>query len=276
MQKQYPSKLMLFGEYAVIAGGEGLAIPWPDFFARWVEEKDTPSEYKQHLLRFAAWLEAEGFDASLEVAQLHNDLQNGLDMASNIPIGYGVGSSGAVVAAVYDRYARNPIPHTQLPALKQALASMENFFHATSSGLDPLVCYLQKPIHILGDTIHILENALPIELLHMHLLDCGHARSTHALVSSFRTRMQEPEFQHAMQEYVQLSNSCIHALLLGDSTTLCAQMRKLSAWQFAHFDFAIPQNLRAEWEDALVCGAHYYKLCGAGGGGFMLVCAPCS
>ena len=266
---------MLFGEYGVIAGGEGLAIPWPDFFACWVEEIELSSAYKPHLQQFASWLAEQGFDAALDVAQLQHDLQHGIDMASNIPIGYGVGSSGAVVAAVYDRYVRAPISLDDLPALRNMLASMENFFHATSSGLDPLVCYVQKPVHIIGDSIRVIESPLPLELLNMRLLDCGNARSTHALVSVFRERMQNAVFRDAMQEYVHLSNSCIHALLLGDAANLCTQMRHLSAWQLQYFDFAIPEHMRTEWQEALETGSHFYKLCGAGGGGFMLVCAPC-
>jgi mevalonate kinase len=45
MQELYPSKLMIFGEYAVLAGGEGLAIPWDDFVLVWIEDAETPSAF---------------------------------------------------------------------------------------------------------------------------------------------------------------------------------------------------------------------------------------
>lgn len=271
MRDLYPSKLMLFGEYAVIAGGEGFAIPWDDFVLVWVEESNTPSDYHPHLMRFAAWLSENGFGAELDTEKFALDLQQGLDVASNIPIGYGVGSSGAVVAAVYDRYAFQKIPLTELARLKDMLASMENFFHATSSGLDPLVCYVQQPIHITPDEIIMLNTPVDWKPLTMHLLDCGNERSTQHLVTQFKSRMQDADMQLAMRDYVQYSNACIHALLAGDTDALKKNLHALSQWQFTYFDFAIPQHLREEWQQANTFESCFYKLCGAGGGGFMLV-----
>ena len=37
--------------------------------------------------------------------RLDADLEKGMYFDSSIPMGYGVGSSGAIVAAIYDRYA---------------------------------------------------------------------------------------------------------------------------------------------------------------------------
>lgn len=270
MQELYPSKLMIFGEYAVLAGGEGLAIPWDDFVLVWIEDAETPSAFYPHLVRFAQWLGEQGFDTIIDVAAFQSALQNGLDVASTIPIGYGVGSSGAVVAAVYDRFARTKIPVTEIELLKQTLASMENFFHSTSSGLDPLVCYQQKPVHITPNGIHILDE-VDLDILHMQLLDCGVERSTQTLVDAFRARMQTAEMQEALQHYIQLSNACIHALLQKDAQALVTPLRQLSQWQWQYFDFAIPPHLRNEWAEANTHQTAIYKLCGAGGGGFMLV-----
>ena len=61
---------------------------------------------------------------------------------SSIPQGYGVGSSGALVAAIYDQYALNKITvlenltKDKLVQLKQSLQQW-NLFHGKSSGLDP-------------------------------------------------------------------------------------------------------------------------------------------
>jgi hypothetical protein len=71
----YPSKLMLFGEYAVIAGGEGLAIPYPTFSAQWKFNTSSPSEYKPHLEHFLVWLKANNFDSILQLSVFENDLQ---------------------------------------------------------------------------------------------------------------------------------------------------------------------------------------------------------
>ena len=41
--------------------------------------------------------------------QLLKDVNGGMYFDSSIPQGYGVGSSGALVAALYDKYANNKI-----------------------------------------------------------------------------------------------------------------------------------------------------------------------
>ena len=73
---------------------------------------------------------------------------------SSIPQGYGVGSSGAIVAAFYDKYAQNKITvlenltREKLLKLKTIFSEMESYFHGKSSGLDPLNSYLSLPILI--------------------------------------------------------------------------------------------------------------------------------
>ena len=77
---------------------------------------------------------------------------------SSIPQGYGVGSSGALVASIYDQYAADKITvlenltRDKLLKLKQIFALMESFFHGKSSGLDPLNSYLSLPILINSKT----------------------------------------------------------------------------------------------------------------------------
>jgi len=88
---------------------------------------------------------------------------------SSIPQGYGVGSSGALVAAIYDTYAIDKIEATEtltrdkLLRLKEIFSLMESFFHGKSSGLDPLNSYLSIPIlMILEDNYKAIQNSLNI------------------------------------------------------------------------------------------------------------------
>ena len=77
---------------------------------------------------------------------------------SSIPQGYGVGSSGALVASIYDQYAADKITilenltRDKLLNLKAIFSLMESFFHGKSSGLDPLNSYLSLPILINSKT----------------------------------------------------------------------------------------------------------------------------
>lgn len=269
----YPSKLMLFGEYAVIAGGEGLAIPYPTFSAQWIMNTNSSSEYKPHLIRFLEWLKENNFDSLLQLSVFENDLQHGLDMASNVPVGYGVGSSGVVVAAIYDKYVIQR--ETDIQTLKQILASMENYFHATSSGLDPLVCYLNKAVHVKPNSIDIATSNFQPEKIRLGLIDCGNARSTQQLVTVFKEKMLNETFASIMQDYIHLSNTCIKAWLTNDEQLLITHLKLLSALQLQYFGFAIPEKQRKEWKNKLDSNTGYMKLCGAGGGGFLINFATC-
>lgn len=270
MAANYPSKVMLFGEYAILSGGEALAIPWPAFSAQWTMDAKFPSEYQPHLQRFADWLLENNFRHLLDVDAFRLALEGGLDLDSNIPVGYGVGSSGAVVAAVYDRYSMHPHGADSIAQLREDLSAMENFFHSKSSGIDPLVCLLQKPVHIKGDMISVITDPLLSDAFYIELINCGSARFTHALVENFQQRCTDDAFRNTLQEYLDHSNACIRAWLLQDITALYKSAVKLSAWQLQNFDFAIPEYIKLEWRNALKDTRTVFKLCGAGGGGFVL------
>ena len=99
----------------------------------------------------------ETLDEELVVFDLNTlkaDVNSGMYFDSSIPQGYGVGSSGALVAAIYDKYAHDKITvlenltREKLLKLKTIFSEMESFFHGKSSGLDPLNSYLSIPILI--------------------------------------------------------------------------------------------------------------------------------
>ena len=85
---------------------------------------------------------------SFDIEKLKSAIEAGLYFDSSIPQGYGVGSSGALVAAIYDKYASDKITilenltREKLLILKSIFSKMESFFHGKSSGLDPLNSYL--------------------------------------------------------------------------------------------------------------------------------------
>ena len=70
---------------------------------------------------------------TFDLASLQNDVNNGMYFDSSIPQGYGVGSSGALVAAIYDKYANNKITvlenltREKLLQLKTIFSQMESF-----------------------------------------------------------------------------------------------------------------------------------------------------
>ncbi len=171
----YPAKLLLFGEYAVLDGGVGLACSWPSRGARWVapleaagqgtpdhgksdhaltdhvhlgpepRDPEGPDTRREQLNAFVAWLDTQPElvqRCGLDLARLKADLDAGWWLAGDLPAGYGVGSSGVAVAGLVDRYADwNAVGSAEMQA---RFAALEAHFHGQSSGLDPLVSYLGR------------------------------------------------------------------------------------------------------------------------------------
>ena len=145
--KRYHGKLILFGEYSMIFGSEALLIPYYSAFGEWSSVINRPSERgfesNASIRKFYDYLRDHEEFRILDLRRFDMELNAGLFFDSTIPLGYGVGSSGALVAAIYDRYKLIEI--NDIPKLKEFLAKMESFFHGSSSGMDPLQCYLGKP-----------------------------------------------------------------------------------------------------------------------------------
>ena len=99
------SKILLFGEYGIIKDSKGLSIPY-NFYngALKIDEHHTVTTHTSNanLKRFVAYLEElqekKPLLVSFDFERLKTDVQNGLYFDSSIPQGYGVGSSGALVA----------------------------------------------------------------------------------------------------------------------------------------------------------------------------------
>lgn len=285
-EKLYHAKILLFGEYGIIKDSMGLSIPY-DFYKGALVSSDSPGETAQesgrHIRQFCQYLETLNadptFKAKIDTDSLKKDLDDGLYFDSSIPLGYGVGSSGALVAAIYERYAVDRISpegiSTQdILSLKEALGRMESFFHGHSSGLDPLICYMNLPILVRPqgniDTVGIpdsnTEGAGAI-----FLLDSGMQHSTGDLINVFFEKMKNEGFRKMLrEEFNALNDACIQAFIDGRKANLMENVRALSRVVFTHFSPMIPRGLKKIWLDGLESDTYYLKLCGAGGGGFVL------
>ncbi|PHN03274.1 mevalonate kinase family protein [Flavilitoribacter nigricans] len=271
--KKYASKLLLFGEYTIINGSRALAIPYERFAGHWAQAA-MPDD---RLLAFAEYLEQQAhLRASLDVPAFRHALNENLFFDSNIPIGYGLGSSGALCAAVYDRFAVAPIGRqevAQFAALRQQFALMESHFHGSSSGTDPLICYLGYPVVIRAegaiDRVDLPNlQDLPFPFF---LLDTGLPRSTGPLVNTYLANCEKADYAERISRTLTPEvNALIEAFLTGNWQKVGEGMRTVSVFQYEHFSEMIPSDLRAVWQQGLDSGAYTLKLCGAGGGGFLL------
>ncbi|MFN8304260.1 MAG: hypothetical protein U0U46_17365 [Saprospiraceae bacterium] len=275
--RSYSAKLLLFGEHVLLLGAPALAVPVPALSGFWDwRSPDTPlSETDMQLLEFSySPLAREVREIDWEAFE--NDLGLGLFFNSNIPTGYGLGSSGALVAAVYDRYAlsKNDDP----VELKRIFSAMERYFHGESSGIDPLTSYLDLPLTVRDiGTVTVAQTALwkprpPV----VFLLDSQLPRRTGPMVQWFREQSAEPAFFNAMKaEYLPALEAAIAAWQLGDLRGFEQALALVSRFQLDNMQPLIPPSLLDLWRHATERSQGiYFKLCGAGGGGYLLGFAP--
>lgn len=281
------SKILLFGEYGIIKDSKGLSIPY-NFFkgALKIDEHHTISTHKsnQNLKRFSAFLEklqSENKDlVSFDIDTLKADVEKGLYFDSSIPQGYGVGSSGALVAAIYDKYASDKITilenltREKLLKLKDIFGAMESFFHGKSSGLDPLNSYLSLPI-LINSKDNIEPAGIPSQPTDgkgaVFLLDSGITGETAPMVQIFMESMKKEGFRKMLKtQFVKHTDACVEDFLEGDIKSLFSNMKQLSKIVLDNFKPMIPKEFHTLWKKGIDTNAYFLKLCGSGGGGYML------
>ena len=281
------SKILLFGEYGIIKDSKGLSIPY-NFYngALKIDESRTKThqESNQNLERFSSYLENLQTDnaklVSFDITKLKKDIEKGLYFDSSIPQGYGVGSSGALVAAIYDKYASDKITvlenltREKLLKLKTIFSRMESFFHGKSSGLDPLNSYLSLPI-LINSKDHIEPAGIPSQLRDgkgaIFLLDSGKTGETAPMVQLFMEKMKEEGFRKMVKnQFVKHTDACVSDFLQGNINSLFSNVKKLSKVVLDNFKPMIPNEFHTLWKKGIETNTYYLKLCGSGGGGYML------
>ncbi len=154
---------------------------------------------------------------------------------------------------------------------------MESFFHGKSSGIDPLICYLNLPLLIRSETdISII--GLPKKNKGegaVFLLNSGVPRKTSSMIEFFFGKLKHDKFKKILrEEFIKYNEKCIESFLKKDFKILLKNVKKLSTWVFHHFRPMIPKNFRKIWKEGIFNNIHYLKLCGSGGGGFILGFTP--
>ena len=276
------AKILLFGEYGIIKDSKGLSIPYN--FYRGALKLNAPATFEdshEKLKLFCAHLKTISTDIVLfNWERLESDLSQKMYFDSSIPQGYGVGSSGALVAAIYDQYALNKITvlenltKDKLVQLKTVFAAMESFFHGKSSGLDPLNSYLSLPL-LINSKNSIEPTGIPSQNPEgkgaVFLLDSGIVGETAPMVSIFMQNMEQESFRLMMKDqFIKYTDQCIEDFLHGNLRSLFTHTKKLSHLVLNNFKPMIPEKFHALWKKGLETNDYYLKLCGSGGGGYIL------
>ena len=285
------AKIMLFGEYSVIWDSMALTIPYSHFTGelQFINQEqytnyELATESNKHLGEFFNYLKnsdkKSGFSEKLDLESFEKDIREGLYFESNIPQGYGIGSSGALVAAIYDHYGfnnqkrRQILTGPEIAALKSLFAKMESYFHGISSGLDPLLCYIRQPL-LIRSKLQIETVKIPRDKLATHssifLVDTGTLGKTGPLVSLFTEKCEKDEYLNQVRNvFIPANNGCIETLLNGDINQFFTHLTELSAYQFLYLQEMIPEKMKPVWQAGLHRDDFKLKLCGSGGGGFLL------
>mgnify|MGYP000604223013 CR=1 FL=1 len=277
------AKILLFGEYGIIKDSKGLAIPFNAYRGALKSSNDlkgTAQDSNSNLLRFynhLAQLNSDKVIFNLEAFK--KDIDNGMYFDSSIPQGYGVGSSGALVASIYDKYAANKITvlenltREKLLKLKEIFSLMESFFHGKSSGLDPLNSYLSLPI-LINSKENIEPAGIPSQKEGkgaVFLLDSEQIGETEPMVNIFMNKMKNEGFRKMIsEEFAKHTDACIDDFLSGDISSLFGNVKKLSKVVLKNFKPMIPVAFHNIWEQGITTNDYYLKLCGSGGGGYIL------
>ena len=275
------SKILLFGEYGIIEDSKGLSIPY-NFYkgALKIPNKiNSISRASNKILRgFLKYLKSSKIKLNLD--KFSSDIDKGLYFNSSIPEGYGIGSSGALVAAVYDKYAFERITvlenltREKLINLKNIFSIMESYFHGKSSGLDPLNSYLSIPI-LINSRKDIKVTGIPSQKSTgngaVFLIDSGKISSTAPMVNIFMEKMKKDGFRKIMNEkFIKYTNLCVDNFLKGNLSDLFNNTKKLSRIVLKNFKPMIPKEFHGVWKKGIDNDSYFLKLCGSGGGGYIL------
>lgn len=287
-------KIILFGEYGIIFDSMALTIPFTHFHGelsfnnRYNKFKYTDYDFANNsnvqLEAYSSYLKKLNDRGVLEMEFDFNafvrDLDNGLYFESSIPQGFGLGSSGALVASLYSQYAFNKIQggrsvtREETLQLKKIFSQMESFFHGKSSGIDPLNSYIQFPLLIKSktdiETVGIPRNKINGNSA-IFLINTGRPGKTEPVVNLFLENCKDPDyFSVITNEFIPLNNSCIENIISGDLEPFFTNLHKLSELQYNYFRDMIPESFLGVWRDGLEGSDYKLKLCGSGGGGYLL------
>lgn len=103
------------------------------------------------------------------------------------------------------------------------------------------------------------------------LINTGSPGKTGPLVNIFLDKCKIDDFMvRVRDEMIPLNDACIKSLIKGETKRFFETLRDLSKFLYDHLDPMIPETFKKIWRHGLDSQSFYLKLCGSGGGGFLL------
>ncbi len=284
------SKVLLFGEYSVLHNSMALTIPYSKFsgelgYPKNKEESAIAVLSNKGIREFCRYILENHTDQTfkLNVNQLSQELDKGLFFRSNIPQGFGLGSSGALVAAIFLRYLEKAgdfkdelkgftLQHIQ--NLKKCLGNLEGHFHGASSGIDPLSIIINEPLLVKSNK-EIIKVDIPAQNKKgknfLFLLNTHINRDSNKLIKQFNNACAKNEFKQKLDiELIEYTNSGINDFLKGDIKNFYLNLEKIIRFQHQEMNYLIPKKYLPIINQGIKHGDFFLKICGSGGGGYML------
>jgi mevalonate kinase len=175
-----PGKLILAGEHAVVFGHEAVAVAVDRRTEVWLKQRPGPRTV----------------DATIDDARLHAALDTvlpvegvGVRIETALPVGRGMGSSGALAVALLRARAALDGRTASFAELHRDGFAVERVFHGTPSGLDHAVSAHGGAVRYRRSAEGaVLLDPVPAPRWPLVVLDSGRAGDTGAMVAGVRSR----------------------------------------------------------------------------------------
>ena len=267
------SKILLFGEYGIMLNSDALSIPFKKFSGYLQKSNLISNEQRISNIKLIELynyiIKNESLSEIINFQNFKNDIDSGLYFNSNIPIASGLGSSGALVSSIINKYSKIDLSSIQNEELKKIMSIIESKFHGNSSGFDPLVSFFNKPIMLSAGNIKLLNN-LKFPNFKIYLIDSEISSSTSEMIELFNQKKTQKDFLSVFNSsFIKITNECIYNLMYS-SDHFKHSIKNLSETTFENMNEMIPESINEIWQEGLQSNKYFLKLCGSGGGGFFL------
>ena len=269
----FNSKILLFGEYGIMHDSNALSIPYKKFNGS-LSKSDHLSEDQKISNRnieslYEYIIQEDYLNDIINSDNLKDEIDSGLYFDSNIPIGSGLGSSGALVSSIIYRYSKVDLKSFSNSEIKKIMSLVESKFHGNSSGFDPAVSYFNKPMLYSNQKIKLIER-IAFKDFKVYIIDSQIDSSTKKMIKVFEDKISKSEFRLFFNsKFINDTNQCINHLI-NTSKLFRDSVKELSNDTLHNFQEMIPEKLKNKWKEGIKNDSYYMKLCGSGGGGFFL------
>lgn len=257
-----PGKLILMGEHAVVYGHPALAMAVDRGLTVHLEERTGPTRLDQ------AWIDDDRLQSALDAVLPADGV--GVKIESSLPIGRGMGSSGALAVALAKAELTRRGEPLIFDAIDSSAFAVERIFHGSPSGIDHTVSMRGGTLRYQRTEHGPTFETVTLPPLPLVVIDSGHAGSTAEMVA--KVTANRPKNDPYLKQIGALLDATMPALKSGDWNAV-GQAWHENHWLLRAIGVSTPalDHIVRVAEDSGATGA---KLAGAGGGGVVIALAP--